>query len=62
MAKTGTLFQKKPDQAVIASIIGNIIEYYDFVIYAYFSASIGRTFFRRVFRCRNSAFLLQRSA
>ncbi|OAJ68716.1 MFS transporter [Gluconobacter cerinus] len=45
MAKTGTLFQKKPDQAVIASIIGNIIEYYDFVIYAYFSASIGRTFF-----------------
>ena len=45
MAKTGTLFQRKPDQAVIASIIGNIIEYYDFVIYAYFSASIGRTFF-----------------
>ncbi|QEH95418.1 MFS transporter [Gluconobacter thailandicus] len=35
----------KPNQAVIASIIGNIIEYYDFVIYAYFSASIGRTFF-----------------
>ncbi|GAC89119.1 sugar transporter transmembrane protein [Gluconobacter thailandicus NBRC 3257] len=35
----------KPNQAVIASIIGNIVEYYDFVIYAYFSASIGRTFF-----------------
>ncbi|KXV32831.1 sugar transporter [Gluconobacter thailandicus] len=35
----------KPNQAVIASIIGNTIEYYDFVIYAYFSASIGRTFF-----------------
>lgn len=30
---------------VIASILGNIIEYYDFVIYASFSASIGRTFF-----------------
>ncbi|OAG74320.1 sugar transporter protein [Gluconobacter japonicus] len=36
---------QRPNQAVIASIIGNIIEYYDFVIYAYFSASIGRTFF-----------------
>lgn len=30
---------------VIASILGNIIEYYDFVIYASFSISIGRTFF-----------------
>lgn len=35
----------RPNQAVIASIVGNIIEYYDFVIYAYFSASIGHTFF-----------------
>ncbi|WP_238379435.1 MFS transporter [Gluconobacter oxydans] len=30
---------------VIASILGNIIEYYDFVIYASFSSSIGQTFF-----------------
>ncbi|GAP25668.1 sugar transporter transmembrane protein [Gluconobacter frateurii NBRC 101659] len=42
---TGAGPSRKPSQAVIASIIGNIIEYYDFVIYAYFSASIGRTFF-----------------
>ncbi|MGC5748749.1 MFS transporter [Gluconobacter sp. NFX36] len=42
---TGAWPSRKPNQAVIASIIGNIIEYYDFVIYAYFSASIGRTFF-----------------
>lgn len=30
---------------VIASILGNIIEYYDFVIYASFSSAIGQTFF-----------------
>src|SRR6266851_6924805 len=30
---------------VAAGAIGNVLEWYDFAIYGYFAASIGRTFF-----------------
>lgn len=30
---------------ILTAIIGNVVEYYDLVIYSYFSAFIARTFF-----------------
>ena len=36
----------KPQKAAVASaVIGNVLEWYDFAIYAYFAAIIGKTFF-----------------
>ena len=32
-------------KAVAAAVAGNALEFYDFVIYAYFAVYIGRTFF-----------------
>jgi MHS family proline/betaine transporter-like MFS transporter len=32
-------------QVIVAGAIGNVLEWYDFAIYGYFAASIGRTFF-----------------
>jgi hypothetical protein len=34
--------------AVAAAVAGNALEFYDFVIYAYFAVYIGRAFFRSV--------------
>jgi MFS family permease len=38
----GTAISRK---AVAAAVAGNALEFYDFVIYAYFAVYIGRTFF-----------------
>jgi MFS transporter, MHS family, proline/betaine transporter len=35
----------KTAAVVAAGAIGNVLEWYDFAIYDYFAASIGRTFF-----------------
>jgi MHS family proline/betaine transporter-like MFS transporter len=32
-------------QVIAAGVIGNVLEWYDFAIYGYFAAAIGRTFF-----------------
>jgi MHS family proline/betaine transporter-like MFS transporter len=32
-------------KAPAAGVIGNVLEWYDFAIYGYFAASIGRNFF-----------------
>ena len=34
-------------RVIAAGAIGNVLEWYDFAIYGYFAASIGRTFFPR---------------
>ena len=38
---------QKPLRTVAAGAIGNILEWYDFAIYGYFAAAIGKTFFPR---------------
>ena len=40
-----TLPPKRRRRAIIATLIGNALEHYDFVIYAYFSLTIARLFF-----------------
>lgn len=37
----------KTRTVIVAGAIGNVLEWYDFAIYGYFAASIGRTFFPR---------------
>ena len=32
-------------KVIAAGVIGNVLEWYDFAIYGYFAAAIGRTFF-----------------
>jgi len=34
-----------PARNIAAGVIGNLLEWYDFAIYGYFAAQIGRTFF-----------------
>src|SRR5262245_27688685 len=34
-------------RVVVAGAIGNVLEWYDFAVYGYFAASIGRAFFPR---------------
>ncbi|WP_426613698.1 MFS transporter [Bradyrhizobium sp. McL0616] len=41
-ALSGTTISRK---AVVAAVTGNALEFYDFVIYAYFAVYIGKTFF-----------------
>lgn len=36
---------KKGKQAVVAAVLGNILEWYDFGVYAFFAGIIGKTFF-----------------
>ena len=34
-------------RVVAAGAIGNVLEWYDFAVYGYFAASIGRAFFHK---------------
>ena len=36
---------KNTRRVIVAGAIGNVLEWYDFAIYGYFAAEIGRTFF-----------------
>ena len=49
------------ERAILAGIAGNVMEWYNFTVYGYFAAVIGRQFFppkTRFPRCsRRSAFL-----
>ncbi|MGD8320261.1 MAG: MFS transporter, partial [Gemmatimonadota bacterium] len=35
----------EPGRAVVAAVVGNVLEWYDFAVYGYLAAIIGRTFF-----------------
>ena len=37
-------------RVIIAGIVGNALEWYDFAVYGYFAAIIGKHFFRRATR------------
>src|SRR5262245_6412133 len=37
--------KSSPSRAIAAGMIGNVLEWYDFAIYGYFAAAIGRHFF-----------------
>jgi hypothetical protein len=41
-----------PPRVIAAGMIGNVLEWYDFAIYGYFAAQIGRHFFRTRMRSR----------
>ncbi|WP_231874792.1 MFS transporter [Acetobacter cerevisiae] len=42
---TASLSASQRKRYILTAIIGNVVEYYDLVIYSYFSAFIARTFF-----------------
>src|SRR5262249_46317563 len=43
----GPMDQSSARRIIAAGAIGNVLEWYDFAIYGYFAAAIGRTFFPR---------------
>jgi len=48
LARLGNGMDSRPtSKAIAAGVIGNVLEWYDFAIYGYFAASIGRSFFPR---------------
>ena len=36
---------KVPSKAIVAVVIGNWLEFYDFIVYSFFAVQIGKTFF-----------------
>src|SRR5262249_60924255 len=45
MAAISTLTSAQARRVIAAGMIGNVLEWYDFAIYGYFAAQIGRQFF-----------------
>src|ERR1700677_4936674 len=44
-ADAGTRAGRIPASAVVATVLGNALEFYDFTTYAFFAVMIGRVFF-----------------
>ena len=44
-ASLGVPASAQSRRAVTAAVIGNVLEWYDFAVYGYFAAAIGRHFF-----------------
>src|SRR5262249_29462262 len=43
----GSMASANSGRVIAAGAIGNVLEWYDFAVYGYFAAAIGRTFFPR---------------